>query len=323
MAFPRVPMLLALAALGLGLAACGDSKDEPVASGPSPESRPEDFPAVSGKTLAELTAGVPVGPALAPSVSVLRPGPNRFGFGLFDGAGKQMRGASVALYVAPAAGAPVKGPFAVRDESLAVRPQFASRQTAQDPDSAKSVYVAELPFPGRGTYRVVALARLDGRLVASGALPVKVGAPGPPEVGERAVRISTPTAGEVNDVAEIETRLPPDTMHEVDFADVLGRKPVVLVFATPQLCQSRVCGPVVDQVEQIKSRRGDDVAFVHMEIFRDNKLERGFRPQVGAWRLPSEPWVFAIDRSGRVAARFEGPASISELERGIDRAVKG
>ena len=35
------------------------------------------------------------------------------------------------------------------------------------------------------------------------------------------------------DIASIDTRLPPSSMHEADFADVLGKKPVVLLFATP------------------------------------------------------------------------------------------
>ena len=44
-------------------------------------------------------------------------------------------------------------------------------------------------------------------------------------------------------------------MHDVDFADVVGKKPTVLLFATPALCQSRVCGPVVDVAEQVKRDR--------------------------------------------------------------------
>ncbi len=64
-------------------------------------------------------------------------------------------------------------------------------------------------------------------------------------------------------------------MHDVDLADVVGKKPVVLLFATPALCVSRVCGPVVDIAEQVKSEVGDDVAFIHMEIFTDNDPNQG------------------------------------------------
>jgi predicted transcriptional regulator len=59
-----------------------------------------------------------------------------------------------------------------------------------------------------------------------------------------------------------------------------------------------------------------------MEIYRDNAIEKGFRPQVLAWRLPTEPWVFAIDKQGRVAARLEGAFSAAELEEAVEKATR-
>jgi hypothetical protein len=111
-------------------------------------------------------------------------------------------------------------------------------------------------------------------------------------------------------------------MHDVDLADVLGKRPVVLLFATPALCQSRVCGPVVDIAEQVKAERGGDAAFVHMEIYRNNHVDQGYRPQVLAWHLRTEPWLFTIDRHGRIAARIEGAFGARELNEAIDKAVK-
>jgi hypothetical protein len=103
-------------------------------------------------------------------------------------------------------------------------------------------------------------------------------------------------------------------MHDVDLAEVLGKRPAVLLFATPALCQSRVCGPVVDAAEQAKREFGDRVAFIHQEVFVDNDLNKGPRPQMEAYRLPSEPWLFVIDRNGKVSSAIEGPFSVSELE---------
>ena len=123
------------------------------------------------------------------------------------------------------------------------------------------------------------------------------------------------------DVASIDTRLPPSSMHDADFADVLGKKPVVLLFATPQLCQSRVCGPVVDVAEQVKASSRDDVEFIHMEVFRDNRIDKGIRPQMAAFNLQSEPWLFVFDRSGKVASRIEGAFSERELEQAISTAT--
>ena len=58
-----------------------------------------------------------------------------------------------------------------------------------------------------------------------------------------------------------------------------------------------------------------------MEAYRDNIFEKGFRPQLLRWSLRSEPWVFTVDRDGRIAARMEGPFSASELERAVKQAT--
>jgi hypothetical protein len=82
-----------------------------------------------------------------------------------------------------------------------------------------------------------------------------------------------------------------------------------------------VCGPIVDELEQLKARYGSRAEFIHMEVYNQNRIERGYRPQFRAWRLPSEPWTFMIDRRGIVVAAFEGAASTGEMARAIDRAT--
>ena len=72
----------------------------------------------------------------------------------------------------------------------------------------------------------------------------------------------------------------------------------LLVVATPALCQSRVCGPVVDIVLQVKQRYGNRVAFIHQEVYKDNDVAKGYRPQLTALHLRTEPWIFAVDRHG-------------------------
>ena len=105
------------------------------------------------------------GPVLAPRALELRTGKNRFGFALFSRSREQITDASVAVYAAPVGGGPAKGPYLARWESLEVRPQFQSRQTASDPDSAKSIYTAEIPFDKPGRYELLGIARLGGKLV--------------------------------------------------------------------------------------------------------------------------------------------------------------
>jgi hypothetical protein len=322
--------LLIFAALAAAVvpAGCGGDDNDDSSAAPPPVSRPEDFPEPAGRKLAALQRKYGVGgPVLSPAVKSLQVGKNRFGFGLFTRSREQIANAPVALYLAPVAGGPARGPFVTRYESLDVEPQYQSRTVSADADAAKSIYVADVDFKKPGRYYVLGLARLDDRLVAAtpAGPPLEVVKDDPvPDVGEEAPRMHTPTRASVGgDLAKIDTREPPSEMHEDDLADVLGKKPVVLLFATPALCQSRVCGPVVDIAEQVRAKYADDAAWIHQEIYNDNVVERGFRPQVKKWSLPTEPWVFTIDRKGKVAAKMEGAYSAGELEAAVKKAIGG
>jgi hypothetical protein len=318
-----------LLACSLVAGGCGGGDDGDDASKAPPEARPDQFPRATGRTLAELRQDLPKGgPVLAPTVSVFVPGQNRLGFGLFTTSRAQIADARAAVYIAPVGGGEAQGPFVAHYQSLAVKSPFLSETTNADPDAAKTLYVADVPFKKPGKYEVLGMARLDDRLVAAtSAAPQLVVVPEKddpvPAVGDTPPAIHTPTRLDVaGDLTKIDTRDPHDDMHEVDFADVLGKKPIVLVFATPQLCQSRVCGPVVDVAAEVEDEYRDQADFIHMEIYNGNEVAKGFRPQVGAFNLPSEPWVFTIDRRGKVAVRIEGAFSADELDQAVEKALK-
>ena len=286
---------------------------------------PQAFPAPHHRTLSQLRAGLGPGPQLASSVSVLRPGRDRVAFALFDRARRQIGDTPAALYVARSDGTDLRGPFMARYQRLATAPRFRSRTTSSDPDSARSIYVAEPDFPRPGAYRLLGVAQLDGRLVGANPLSAIVRRRSrPPAVGDRVPHVHTPTlASAGGDAHSIDTRVPPDTMHDVDLATVLGRRPVMLLFATPALCRSRICGPVTDEMEELKAEHAGEAAFIHVEIYNHNRPQDGERPAVRAFGLPSEPWLFAIDRAGRVAARIEGAFSLDEARRALEAAVAG
>jgi hypothetical protein len=329
---------IALLTAALVVAGCGGSGNDnasgpdiaaPSYRAPANSASKTDFPKVKGRTLGALRAGLPGGIVLAPSVSVIDRGKNRYGFALFDTARKQIAGVPVALYVSKYDGSDVHGPYVARAESLKVKPQFAAISTTKDPDAAKAVYVADLPFAKPGRYRVSAIAELDGRMVSGGSFGADVhskSAGEPPRVGEPAPKIHTPTLASVRgDASRIDTRNPPaEDLLKTDFYDAYGKKPALLLFATPALCASRVCGPVVDVLEQVRSEYGkDDVAFIHNEIYKENRVDQGLRPEPAAFRIPTEPWLFAIDRHGRVVERLEGAFSVAEAERALAKAKAG
>lgn len=319
-ALPVVLTVLAGALAGCG----GEERDSPA---PSPAAtaaaKPEDFPRGAGLSFEDVQARYPAQLSLGIGASVMRQGLNRVPFVVLDKGARPITNAAVALYTAREDGTGVRGPFVARQTPFAVSERFLSETSKGDTDT--SFYAADVQFRGRPPLGVFALVRMDGRLVA--ASPSPLGARGahasdPPDVGEKAVSVHTQTVADVRDVSELTTRKPPNTaMLREDLADVLGRKPVVLVFATPALCQSRVCGPVVDVAEQVRVETGRKVAFVHQEVYRDNKVDRGLRPQLASWRLASEPWIFVIDRRGRITARFEGAVSVPELREQVEKTL--
>ena len=103
---------------------------------------------------------------------------------------------------------------------------------------------------------------------------------------------------------------------------VLGRRPVALLFSTPQLCTSRICGPVTDVAVQLQHEFGGRITFIHEEVYADNQPSHGLRPQLKAFHLQTEPWVFTINRQGVVAARLEGAFGLDELRQAIQAALK-
>ncbi len=314
----RHVLALLLAASALTVVACGGSEE---AAAPPPEpaaAQPADFPAATGKTRQELVGGLTEGPVFAPSTSILNVGDNRFGFALFDTAQKMVEAGAVALYTSNKDGSDLQGPYPARRESFAVKSPFRSAQAAGDLANGDAFYVTTLPFKKAGSRVVTALARMDGRLVAAAGFQLPVHEKGgPPQIGDQAIDMHTLTPEDVGgDLSKLTTRIPADRdLVDTDLHDVLGKKPVILLFATPQLCASRVCGPVTDIVEQVRAESGDGVAFIHQEIYIDNDVSKGTRPQVNTYKLPTEPWLFAIDKSGEVIARFEGAFSTGELSR--------
>lgn len=327
---PVSTRIAAIAALVLAtglVTACGSDETpeqtgEPADPAPAASAFP-DAPA----TLDELTAEVPATQDLvalpAGAVFMPEPKPQRFGFGMFEVDQTQILDAEVALYAAHGPDGKALGPFPARVEDLTTEPEFVAQTTAED--DAKVVYVADLPLDEPGEWRLVAVVRTPDGLESSRLPSIDVQPfPEIPAPGEPAREVHTPTLDDVgSDVESIDTRVPPSTMHGEDLADVLGEKPVVLLFATPALCVSRVCGPVVDVAEQVKAEYGDDVAFIHMEIYEGNVAgPKNLRPQVEAYGLPTEPWLFVIDADGRVSTRIEGAFSAAELEDAIDRVLE-
>jgi len=307
------------------VAGCGGS-DNGTGSRSKPAPAASEFPSAQGKTLRQivLSANGGQGPVVSPAAGYFHLGTNRFPFGVFTAGRQQITNAQIALYAAPGRGVDGQaiGPFPARIEDLTTRPSFQAKSTADDPAAAQVAYVSDIPFDKPGPWEFAALIKNGGSMQYSLLpSPNPIGDYPMPQVGQKPPAINTLTAGEVSSISQIDTRIPPDDMHSDDFANVLGKKPVVLLFATPALCQSRVCGPVTDIAEQVKSQYGDKVAFIHQEIYNNNRINDGPRPQMTAFHQSTEPWAYVIDRTGKVSTVLQGPFSVQELQSAVQKVA--
>ena len=314
-----VPLAVAL------VAGCGGS-DNGTGSRSKPAPAVSEFPSAQGQTLRQivLSAKGGQGPVVSPAAGYFHLGTNRFPFGVFTAGREQITNATVALYAAPGRGVDGQaiGPFPARIEDLTTQPSFQAKTTADDPAAAQVAYVSDIPFDKPGPWEFAALIKSGGSFQYSLLpSPNPVGDYPMPQVGQKTPVIHTLTAGEVSNISQIDTRVPPDDMHSDDFADVVGKKPVVLLFATPALCQSRVCGPVTDIAEQVKQQYGDRVAFIHQEIYNNNRINDGPRPQMTAFHQNTEPWAYVIDRTGKVSTVLQGPFSVQELQSAVQKVA--
>lgn len=103
-------------------------------------------------------------------------------------------------------------------------------------------------------------------------------------------------------------------LYQMTVAEAIANdKPTVVGFITPGLCQTEWCTPVLGTVETAWAEVGAERAnFIHIEVYSDFQALT-LVPEMGEWRLNTEPWVFVLDENGRIAAKFSGPVSPQEL----------
>jgi len=211
------------------------------------------------------------------------------------------------------------------------------------------VYVAEFTFEAPGNYGLAISGTLaDGKRF--GPLPyvfnVLERTP-EPMVGDPAPPSRQPTIAQVGDIGQLTTDLDPvPDFYTMTVAEaVRSGRPTVVAFTTPAFCQSQICGPVLDSVvKPLYERYRGQANFIHIEPYRLQEAREGIGlcpvpifnremarqgqgvgrcpavpaeqlpPANESWNLSSEPWVFVVDRQGRIAAKFEGVMALDEVE---------
>ncbi|MEP6658599.1 MAG: hypothetical protein ABJD24_01630 [Acidimicrobiales bacterium] len=275
-------------------------------------------PSTSGATagsIEQISKGA-VGYSLVQAQGALTLGRNRLVFGLVPpgkdfGAG--VVGGSPQVWAAKDETSPAIGPFPARWVMWG-----KSRTDVYGAPPVPGYFAVEVDIPGPGIWTFLVTMRDKGRLVA-GTAAMEVKAHPVAAIGSKALSEATPVATTPAEAAKIDTRDPPTPMHYISL-DVALRNglPTVVVFATPLLCTSRMCGPVVDEVLDVYDKVGATRAnFVDVEVYPQRDADKP-APEYLRWGFDTEPWVIVIDKAGIIRGRFEGPSTAAEIEAVLD-----
>lgn len=234
----------------------------------------------------------------------------------------------------PLAGSP--GPVAADFLSIPGTEELTGDEPTFDPpDGARGVYgTSPIRFPIAGVWEVTVEASVDGNaLTTSTVFEVFADSvvPGP---GDPAPRSEQPLPGDpsvsprsIDSRLGFDDELPDPSLHQVTIADALdAERPVMVTVTTPVFCVSRFCGPITDELVRLGTDYGDRVEFVHLEVWED--FENGVLNDAAAeWIAPegteraAEPWVFLIDSTGTIVARWDNVASVVELTAALDQVI--
>lgn len=210
----------------------------------------------------------------------------------------------------------------------AVPPVQVTAQFNEWPYGVRGSYTAAVDFPAPGDY-VLTAAVDDAAVSGAVAIPVTARAQSPvPSVGAAAPASATKTLGAGLETPQLTTAYKPDPeLYRLSIADAIAAgRPAVIVFATPAFCTSPTCGPQVDTVSELRAAHPNAASYIHIELY-DNPAEiqgdltrARLVPAAAEWGFTqidhwtNESWVFVLDSAGIIRHRFEGFATLSELE---------
>jgi hypothetical protein len=189
-------------------------------------------------------------------------------------------------------------------------------------DKTKGLYIAQVQFDQPGAWGVEVSGTAGGQALATARVQFQVKPRAEtPAIGAPAPRTRNLTRHDVDDIKKIDSGATPNDMHEVSIAQALDlKKPLVALFASPGFCVTQTCAPQLGEVQKLKAKYGDRASFVHVEIFKDPNT-RAVYEAVTEWGLTSEPWTFLVDRDGKIAEKYEGPAPAEEMDAALAKLV--
>lgn len=228
----------------------------------------------------------------------------------------------------------------VKDSSVMFTPVFVpdnqpagevSTRFNEWPYGTRGTFVTEVDFDRPGTWRLDIVADgTDATGWATQEFEVLEDSP-IPALGANAPLSDNKTLSEYGDIALVTTDYSPDeSLYQLTVREAVeGPLPTVVVFASPAFCTTATCGPQVDTVSELRAKYDGQANFIHVEIYDNPDEIQGdltkarISPVVDEWgmsQLPhwfNESWTFVLDSEGIVQDRFEGFATLVELEESL------
>ena len=225
----------------------------------------------------------------------------------------------------------------VKDSNVVITPVYVPDNAPRDaittrfnewPYGTRGTFAAEVDFDRSGSWRLDITA--DGPDATGWAVQeIKVADDSPvPSLGAVGPLSENKTLDAVGDLALITTDYSPDeSLYQVTIRDAVESPlPAVVVFASPAFCTTATCGPQVDTVSELREAYDGQAHFIHVEIYDNPDEIQGdltrarIAPTVDEWGLTqlehwfNESWTFVLDAEGHIQGRFEGFATLTELE---------
>ncbi|MGZ4205222.1 MAG: TlpA family protein disulfide reductase [Actinomycetota bacterium] len=259
------------------------------------------------RTLAQITNGRKQTLNLITGSEILSKVPDRLVFNMTDPTnGNVIAASSAKVWVATDQNTPAMGPYTAtfHDDGLGERGFFETPITM--PSDGTWLALAEVTRSGSSTPEIGLAQFQVGRQTAM------------PIAGDKAIVVPSPTYSDHRGVNPICTAKPVCSMHAISLdAALKNGKPTLLIIATPQFCQSALCGPEVDVVQAVSKEFTGKVNFVHVEVYRDDKAttiqQQILSPAAQQWRLEQEPAIYYIDTAGVIKSRTIGPADKADV----------
>tara|TARA_B100000427_G_scaffold197562_1_gene164178 strand:- start:587 stop:1426 length:840 start_codon:yes stop_codon:yes gene_type:complete len=184
--------------------------------------------------------------------------------------------------------------------------------------TGKGAYYSEIIFNEFGNFEVKSI-RKDNSF---GTALFQVNRePLTPKIGSAPPVINTKTAKSIEDIKYISSDPNPNSnFYSISYIDAIKNElPTIVIFSTPALCVSGTCGPLLDHIKEI-STNYPNCNYIHIEVY-ENFIGKNLNDidtltvtePTKSWGLPTEPWIFFLDKKGILKYKLEGFAKYNEL----------